>query len=73
VDERNHLRMLCKPFAKMAPGVWSKAPRSTNGVERANSLAKDGDNRKIFLFCAMQSLYEKDKMFAMQYIAVDPR
>ena len=54
--------MLSKPFSKMAPSVWNKAPRSTNGVERANSLAKGGDTR---LFCVMQSLYEKDKMFAI--------
>jgi len=43
--------MLSKPFAKMALSLWNKAPRSTNGVERANSLAKDGDiyQKKIVL------------------------
>ena len=46
----SHLQMLSKPFTKMAPGVWNKAPRSTNGVERANSLAKDGDSRKNLCF-----------------------
>ena len=45
----SHLRMLSKPFTKMAPGV--KTPRSTNGVERANSLAKDGGSRKTFVLC----------------------
>ena len=58
----NHLRMLCKPFTKMTSSTWNKAPRNTNGVERANSLAKDGDSEKKSLHCAMQSLYEKDKI-----------
>jgi len=39
----------------------------TNGVEKANSLVKTC-NRKISLYGAMQSLYEKNKMFALQYI-----
>ena len=67
----SHLQMLNKPFAKMASGIWNKAPRNTNGVERANSLAKDGDSKRKSLYCAMQSLYEKDKVFALQYIAAD--
>jgi len=67
----NHLRMLCKPFSKMTSSTWNTAPRNTNGVERANSLAKDGDGKKKSLQCAMQSLYEKDKVFALQYIAAD--
>ena len=67
----SHLQMLSKPFAKMASGIWNKAPRNTNGVERANSLAKDGDSKRKSLYCAMQSLYEKDKVFALQYIAAD--
>ena len=40
-------------------------------MKRANSLAKDGDSKGISLYCAMQSLYEKDKVFALQYIATD--
>ena len=67
----SHLQMLSKPFAKMASSTWNKAPRNTNGVKRANSLAKDGDSKRKSLYCAMQSLYEKDKVFALQYIAAD--
>ena len=63
----SHLRMLCKPFSLMSSSDWDSGPRNTNGVERANSLAKTSD-RKISLYGAMQSLYEKDKMFALQYI-----
>ena len=67
----NHLQMLSKPFARMALSTWNKAPSNFNGVERANSLAKDGDSKRKSLYCAMQSLYEKDKVFALQYIAAD--
>ena len=42
----SHLQMLSKPFAKMASSTWNKAPRNTNGVERVNSLAKDGDSKR---------------------------
>ena len=56
-----HLQMLSKPFAKMALSTWNKAPRNTNGVERGNLLAKDGDSKRKSLYCAMQSMYEKDK------------
>ena len=63
-----HLQMLAKPFSVMNSKDWDSAPRNTNGVERANSLAKCGGN-KPSLYAAMQSLYEKDKMFALQYIA----
>ena len=42
-----------------------------HGVERANSLPKDGDGLRKSLYCAMQSLYEKDKVFALQYVAAD--
>ena len=63
--------MLSQPFAKMASSTWNKAPRNTNGMERANSLAKDGDGKRKSLYYAMQSLYEKDKVFALQYIAAD--
>jgi hypothetical protein len=41
-----------------------------NGVERANCSAKSGGH-KPSLYAAMQSLYEKDKMFALQYIAAE--
>ena len=51
--------------------LGNKAPRNANGVERGNSLAKDGDSKGISLYCAMQSLYEKDKVFALQYTAAD--
>ena len=40
-------------------------------MERANSLAKDSDSKRKSLYYAMQSLYEKDKVFALQYIAAD--
>ena len=63
-----HLKMLCKPFTEMSSGDWEKCPRNTNGVERANGLAKVCD-RKLSLYGAMQSLYEKDKAFALQYIS----
>ena len=56
-----------KPFSQISSSDWDNCPRNTNGVERANSLAKTCD-RKISLYGAMQSLYEKDKMFALQYI-----
>ena len=52
----SHLQMLCKPFARMPLSTWNKAPRNTNDVERANSLAKDGDSKRKSLYCAMQSL-----------------
>ena len=39
----------------------------TNGVERANASAKSVGH-KPSLYAAMQSLYEKDKLFALQYI-----
>ena len=55
-----HLQMLAKPFAVMSSRDWDKAPRNTNGVERANCVAKSGGNKQS-LCIAMQSLYEKDK------------
>ena len=63
-----HLQMLAKPFSVMNSKDWDSAPRNTNGVELANALAKSGGN-KPSPYAAMQSLYEKDKMFALQYIA----
>jgi hypothetical protein len=60
-----HLQILAKPFSVMQAKDWDKAPRNTNGVERANCLAKSGQNRSG-LYAAMQSLYEKDKMFSLQ-------
>ena len=63
-----HLQMLAKPFSIMQAKDWDKASRNTNGVERANCLAKSSQNRPG-LYAAMQSLYEKDKMFALQYVA----
>ena len=62
--------MLCKPFTEMASGDWDKCPRNTNGVRRANGLAQVCD-RKISLYGAMQSRYEKDKAFALQYITAN--
>ena len=38
----SHLQMLCKSFSRMSSTHWDKAPRNTNGVQRANSLAKSG-------------------------------
>ena len=67
----SHLQMPSKPFVKMASSTWNKAPRNINGVERANLLAKNGDSKRKFLYCTMQSLYDKDKVFALQYIAAD--
>jgi len=63
--------MLCKPFSKMKSSTWNSASRNTKGVERANLLAKDGDSKKKSLQCAMQVLYKKDKVFALQHIAAD--
>ena len=40
-------------------------------MEWNEQLAKDGESKKKSLYCAMQSLYEKDKIFALQYIAAD--
>ena len=54
----------------MNPEDWDRAPRNTNGVERANYSAKSGGH-KLSLYAAMQFLYEKDKMFALQYIAAE--
>lgn len=59
-----HLQMLAKPFSIMQPKDWDKAPRNTNGVERANFLAKSGSSRPS-LYAAVQLLYEKDKMFVL--------
>ena len=54
----------------MSSSHWDQAPRNTNGMERAKGLAESGIS-KISLLAAMQSLYlyEKDKMFALQYLA----
>ena len=41
----SHLQMLSKLFAKMVSNTWNKAPRNTNGVKRANSLAKNGESK----------------------------
>ena len=56
------------PFSVMNPEDWD---RNTNGVERANYSAKSGGHIKLSLYAAMQSLYEKDKMFALQYIVAE--
>ena len=65
-NTKKHLQ--AKPFSIMNPSDWDKAPRNTNGVERANASAKSG-GQKPSLYAAMQSLYEKDNLFALQYIA----
>ena len=43
-----------KPFTNVEQTIYEDgsrcAPRSTNGVERANSLAKGGDSRKNLCF-----------------------
>ena len=62
--------MLTKPFSVMNPQDWDRALRNTNGVECTICLAKRG-GQKSSLYAAMQSLYEKDKMFALQYIAAE--
>ena len=67
---KRHLQMLAKPFSIMNPDDWDRAPRNTNGVERVNSSTKSG-GQKHSLYAAMQSLYEKDKFFALQYIAAE--
>lgn len=51
-----------KPFSIMNPGDWDNAPCNTNGVEKANTSAKSGAHKPL-LYAAMQSLYEKDKLF----------
>ena len=58
---------IAKPFSIMNPSDWDNAPRNTNGVERAKASAKSVGH-KPSLYTAMQSLYEKDKLFALQYI-----
>ena len=65
--------MLTKPFSVMNLEDWDRPPRNTNGIERANYSAKSGGHIyiKLSLYAAMQSLYEKDKMFALQYIAAE--
>ena len=65
---KRHLQMLTKPFSVMNPSDWDRAPRNTNGVERMNASTKSGD-QKHSLYSAMQSIYEKDKVFALQFIA----
>ena len=60
--------MLAKPFSIMSSEDWDRAPRNTNGVERINSATKSG-GQKQSLYAAMQSLYEKDKVFVLKYIA----
>ena len=64
---KRHMQMLAKPFSIMNPDDWDRAPRNTNGVERVNSSTKSGGQKHS----AMQSLYEKDKFFALQYIAAE--
>jgi len=49
---------------------WDRAPRNTNGIECINCSTKSG-GQKHSLYAAMQSLYEKDKVFALQYIAAE--
>lgn len=53
---KKRLQMLTKPFSIMNPEDWDRAPRNTNGVERANCSAKSGGH-KPSLYAAMQSLY----------------
>ena len=57
--------MLAKPFSIMSSEDFR---RNANGVERINSATKSG-GQKQSLYAAMQSLYEKDKVFVLQYIA----
>ena len=64
-----HLQMLAKPFTKMSQHNWDRAPRNTNGVERINGLSKTTGSSPPPLYVAMQSLYEKDKVFAVQHLA----
>ena len=45
----------------------NREPQNTNGVEHINSSTKSG-GQKHLLDTAMQSLSEKDKVFALQYI-----
>ena len=59
---------IAKPFSLMSSEDWDRAPRNTNGVERINFAAKSCGHKQS-LYVAMQSLYEKDKVFALQYIA----
>ena len=46
---------------------WDNAPRNTNGIERANASAKSGGQKQP-LYAAMQSLHEKDKLFALHAV-----
>ena len=59
--------MLAKPFSIMDHSDWDNAPRNKNGVERANASAKSGGQKQP-LYAAMQSLYEKDKLFALHAV-----
>ena len=51
----------------MSQNDWDQAPKNTNGVERVNGLSKSTGNSPP-LYVAMQSLYEKDKVFAVQHL-----
>ena len=52
----------------MSQNDWDWAPKNTNGVERVNGLSKSSGNSLLPLYMAMQSLYEKDKVFAVQQL-----
>ena len=52
----------------MSQNDWDWAPKNTNGVERVNGLSKSSGNSPLPLYMAMQSLYEKDKVFAVQQL-----
>ena len=62
--------MLVKPFAVMDSNDWDRAPHNTNALEHANFTAKPGGQKlNLNLYAAMQSIYEIDKTFALQYVA----
>ena len=54
----------------MKPDDRDRAPRNTNGVEHVNSSTKGGW-QKHSLYAALESLYEKDKVFVIQYMATE--
>ena len=44
-----------------------RAPKNTNGVERANYSAKSGTKKpSLLIYAAMQTLYEKYEIVALQ-------
>ena len=68
VDQKKALVDAGQPFSIINADDWDRAPRNLNGAVHVNSSTMSG-GQKHSLYAAMQFLYEKEKVFALQYIA----